>query len=128
MKTLILAALAAALVLPASAPSQAQTGSGSETSAAPGGGAEGSGKASGTSDPSGSYTIVTVSSGEIGNNDDDSSSVATANRNTDPASIQKTIDANPGLAEKLAEEGVSVGNIGAISVEPNGKVVIYDKP
>lgn len=123
MKTLILAALAAALVLPASAPSQAQTGSGSETGAAPGNG----GEAGGTGDKAGSYTIVTVSNGEL-NNDDDNSSVTAPNRNTSPAAIQRTVDANPGLAEKLAEEGVALGGIGAISVEPNGRVVIYDKP
>lgn len=49
---------------------------------------------------------------------------ATANRNTGTATIEKTIAAHPGLAEKLAAEGVDAGTIGNLSVEPDGKVIV----
>jgi opacity protein-like surface antigen len=72
----------------------------------------------------GDFTIDVRTAGEqvsgTGNN-------ATANRNTDAAAIERTIAANPGLAEKLAEEGVETSEIGALSVEPDGKVVVYKK-
>jgi hypothetical protein len=52
---------------------------------------------------------------------------SSANRNTDQASIERTIAANPGLAESLAKEGVETSEIGAISVEPNRRVVVYKR-
>lgn len=72
----------------------------------------------------GNYTIDVRSEGDqiLGQGQN-----PTANRNTDPAATQRTIDANPGLAEKLAEEGVKTSEIGALSVEPNGRVVVYKK-
>jgi opacity protein-like surface antigen len=97
MKKLMLAAALVAALSPAAAFAQAGTGD---------------------------FTIDVRTAGEqvsgTGNN-------ATANRNTDAAAIERTIAANPGLAEKLAEEGVETSEIGALSVEPDGKVVVYKK-
>lgn len=71
----------------------------------------------------GNYTIVKKTAAEL----DASASDTSVNRNTDPESIQKTVDANPGLAEKLEAEGVEMDDIGAISVEPNGLVTVFSK-
>ena len=73
-------------------------------------------------DKAGHYTIDLRTEGEqvTGMHPND-----TANRNTDPAAIQRTIAANPGLAEKLASEGVDTRAIGNLSVEPSGRVIVY---
>jgi len=69
-----------------------------------------------------SYTIDLRTQGEqIGGMGEN----ATTNRNTDPAAIQRTIAANPGLAEKLAEEGIKTSEIANLSVQPDGKVIVY---
>lgn len=125
MKTIMLAGVLFLGLVPGASLAQAQAEESTEA-AAPADKAPGSGAASGTSDTSGSYTIVKKSQGEINSQDDTTTS--TPNRNTDPAGLQKTIDANPGLAEKLKEEGVDMDDVGSISVEPNGRVVVYDKP
>ena len=76
-------------------------------------------------DTTGNYTIIRRSSTELGT--EGSTSSTTANTNTTGADIQDTIAANPGLAEALQSEGVMVSEIGSISIEPNGQVVVYDK-
>jgi opacity protein-like surface antigen len=70
----------------------------------------------------GNYTIDLRTSGDQMNGFGNDPST---NRNTDRSAIQRTIDANPGLAEKLADEGIKTSDIGNISVEPNGKVIVY---
>ncbi|KAB0682584.1 hypothetical protein [Aureimonas leprariae] len=50
-----------------------------------------------------------------------------ANTKTDPMSIQNTIAANPGLADKLAAQNVPVDSIDSITVKPNREVTIYVK-
>ncbi|MBC8130955.1 MAG: hypothetical protein H7Y08_11625 [Rhizobiaceae bacterium] len=150
MKKIIIASVIAAALLPAAAfaqTSDTMTGAGgtmgtapaatgtmdpaangtmeSGTGAATGtGGAMGAGTASPTSDTTGSYTITTQSSADVAGG---SSSDEITNRNTDATSVQNTIDANPGLAEKLEAEGLTLERIAAISVGPNGLVTVYTK-
>ena len=69
------------------------------------------------------YTIEIKTNLDVATGTDNTDS--SSNRNTDPAAIQRTIDANPGLAEKLASEGVKIEDIGNLSVQPGGKVVVY---
>ena len=71
------------------------------------------------------YSIETRSQGEQMTGTASTSS--TANTNTSVGDVRDTIAANPGLAEALQAEGVSVDEIGAISVLPNSQVVVYKK-
>lgn len=133
MKKFLVSAAVAAMILPSVAFAQeaetqmndtmgtTQTDTG--TMGASPGGAMGAGAASSTADTTGSYTIVTKTLAE----NDGTDTGLEGNRNTDPAAIQRTIDANPGLAEKLQAEGVMTDEIGSISVGPNGEVTIFSK-
>ncbi|GGD06877.1 hypothetical protein [Aureimonas glaciei] len=113
-RSLILAGAVAAFILPTAVVAQEATPAGAMSS---------------TTDTTGSYTIVRRTVGEMQTEDrsSDGTVATTANTNTTPADIQRTIDANPGLGEELAKQGVAVEEIGAISVQPNGQVVIYDR-
>lgn len=109
MKKFLIAGTIAAMMLPAAALAQeAMPASGMQSS---------------TADTSGSYTIEVKSLLDVATGTDNVNS--SANRNTDPAAIKRTIDANPGLAEKLEAEGIKLDEIGNISVQPGGKVVVY---
>lgn len=113
-RTLILAGALAAFVMPSAVLAQEATPAGTAMS---------------TTDTTGSYTIVRRTAGEMLTDSATTSSTvsSTANTNTTPADIQRTIDANPGLGDELAKQGVNVEQIGSISVQPNGQVVIYDR-
>ena len=84
---------------------------------------------SSTADAPGSDAIMRRSAGEMQTTSATSAGTTkpTANTNTDPASDQRTIDANPVLADALKTKGVMADQIGAIFVQPNGQVVIYEK-
>ena len=120
MKKIILATAVAAFLMPAASFAQdatgtmatdsntmgstAQTDSGTTASTTP------------TTDLTGNYTIV-----------NNLATLAATNSYTDAASIQSTIDANPGLAAALESNGITVSEIGAIQVKPNGQVEVYGK-
>ncbi|BDA82840.1 hypothetical protein Sa4125_03820 [Aureimonas sp. SA4125] len=110
----MLAGALAAFILPSAAFAQEATPAGATAA---------------TADSTGSFTIVRRTAGEMqaGSGTSDGTVPSSANTNTDAASVQRTIDANPGLGDALAKEGVVIENIGAISVQPNGQVVIYDR-
>lgn len=101
MKKIILATAFAALLMPAAAFAQASdaTTTGSTTT-----------------DVTGNYTIV-----------NNLAALNPTNSKTDPAQVQSTIDANPGLAEALAKNGIDTADIGAIQIKPNGQVEVYGK-
>jgi hypothetical protein len=113
-RNLILAGALAAIVLPTAALAQ---------EAAP------AGTAMSTADTTGSFTIVRRTAGEMltDGGTTNGTVASNANTNTTPTDIQRTIDANPGLGAELEKQGVNVEQIGAISVQPNGQVVIYDR-
>ena len=71
------------------------------------------------------YSIETRSAGE--QMTDTASTSSTANTNTSAADVNDTIAANPGLAEALEKEGIMTSEIGAISILPNDKVVVFKK-
>jgi hypothetical protein len=50
-----------------------------------------------------------------------------ANTKTDPMAVQRTIDANPGLAEKLEAQSIPRDSIESLTVKPNREVTIYVK-
>lgn len=141
MKKLILAGAVAALMIPAAAfaqdadvqmngaagaaggAMQSETGAMGTTGTMSGDTMNNDVTGSTTADPTGSYTIVTKTSAEA----QGTTTGQDANRNTDPMAVQKTIDANPGLAEKLQAEGIEMDDIGSISVGANGIVTVYSK-
>ncbi|KQT69720.1 MULTISPECIES: hypothetical protein [unclassified Aureimonas] len=100
MKKLILAATVATFMIPAA--SFAQTATDNATTA--------------STDLTGNYTIVNNLAAQN-----------PTNTKTDMAQVQRTIDANPGLAEALKNNGINTADIGSIQIKPNGQVELYGK-
>lgn len=103
MKKLILAATVATFMIPAA--SFAQTAMGTDT-----------GTTASTQDLTGNYTIV-----------NNLANLNSSNTKTDPADVQRTIDANEGLAQALESNGIKLSEIGSIQIKPNGRVEVYGK-
>ena len=104
MKKIILASAVAAFMLPGAAFAQATMSTDSTTTA------------STTTDLTGNYTIV-----------NNLAALNPTNSKTDPMQVQSTIDANPGLADALAKNGIKTADIGSIQIKPNGQVEVYGK-
>lgn len=102
MKKLILAAAVASFMMPAASFAQATMGTDNATTA--------------STDLTGNYTIVNNLAAQN-----------PTNTKTDMAQVQRTIDANPGLAEALVKNGINTADIGSIQIKPNGQVELYGK-
>lgn len=103
MKKLILAATVASFMMPVASFAQTATmGTDNATTA--------------STDLTGNYTIVNNLAAQN-----------PTNTKTDMAQVQRTIDANPGLAQALSNNGINTADIGSIQIKPNGQVEVYGK-